>query len=45
MNAGAALYIGERADSIADGIQLAAETIDSGKASALLDKLIAVSNE
>ena len=45
MNAGAALYIGELADSMADGIRLAAETIDSGKAAALLDKLIVASNQ
>lgn len=45
MNAGAALYIGELVDSMADGIRLAAETIDSGKAAALLDKLIVASNQ
>ena len=45
MNAGAALYIGELADSMVDGIRLAAETIDSGKAAALLDKLIVASNQ
>ena len=44
MNAGAALYIGGKADSMADGIKLAAELIDSGKALETLDKLIAVSN-
>lgn len=44
MNAGAALYIGEKAGSLADGIALAAELIDSGKAAATLDKLIEVSN-
>ena len=32
LNAGAALYIGKKADSIADGIALAAKTIDSGAA-------------
>ena len=32
MNAGAALYIGGKADSIKEGIALAAEMIDSGKA-------------
>ena len=44
MNAGAALYIGGKADSMKDGIALAAEIIDSGKALETLNKLIAVSN-
>ena len=43
MNAGAALYIGGKAQSIADGIRLAAELIDSGKAAETLKKLIEVS--
>lgn len=45
MNAGASLYIGGKAASMAEGIQLAAELIDSGKALETLQKLIAVSNE
>lgn len=44
MNAGAALYIGGKADSLKDGIALAAENIDSGKALATLNKFIEVSN-
>ena len=44
MNAGAALYIGGKADSLNDGIALAAEIIDSGKAFETLSKLIEVSN-
>ncbi|MGN0584295.1 MAG: anthranilate phosphoribosyltransferase [Ruminococcus sp.] len=44
MNAGAALCIGEKADSIAEGIKLAEEIIDSGKALETLEKLIALSN-
>ncbi|HBE15699.1 MAG TPA: anthranilate phosphoribosyltransferase [Ruminococcaceae bacterium] len=44
MNAGAALYIGGKADSMKDGIALAAQIIDSGKALTTLDKLIEVSN-
>ena len=44
MNAGASLYIGGKADSMKDGIKLAAELIDSGKAAAVLDKFIEVSN-
>lgn len=44
MNAGASLYIGGKADSIQDGIALAAEIIDSGKAMETLNRLIEVSN-
>ena len=44
MNAGAALYIGAKAESMAEGIELAAELIDSGKALETLHKLIEVSN-
>ena len=45
MNAGAALYIGGKAESLADGIKLAAELIDSGKAMETLAKLVKVSQE
>ena len=45
MNAGAALYIGGKADSIDDGIKLAAQLIDSKKALETLEKLIEVSNQ
>lgn len=44
MNAGAALYIGGKAETLKDGIALAAEIIESGKALETLDKLIEVSN-
>jgi anthranilate phosphoribosyltransferase len=44
MNAGAALYIGGKADSIEEGVKLAAELIDSGKAMETLEKFIEVSN-
>ena len=44
MNAGAALYIGGKADSIKEGIALAADIIDSGKALETLNKLVEVSN-
>ena len=44
MNAGAALYIGGKAESMKEGITLAAELIDSGKALETLQKLIEVSN-
>lgn len=44
MNAGAALYIGGKANSMKDGVALAAEMIDSGRALETLNKLIEVSN-
>ena len=40
LNAGAALYIGGKAESIADGIILAKEAIDSGKAAEVLENLV-----
>ena len=45
MNAGAAIYIGGKADSIADGVKKAAELIDSGAATAKLDEYVKASNE
>ena len=44
MNAGAALYIGGKAESMKEGIRLAEEIIDSGKALETLNKMIEVSN-
>ncbi|MBR4515097.1 MAG: anthranilate phosphoribosyltransferase [Lachnospiraceae bacterium] len=44
MNAGAALYIAGKAESMEKGVELAAEIIDSGKAKETLEKLITVSN-
>ena len=44
MNAGASLYIGGKAESMEDGIRLAAELIDSGKAYETLEKFIEVSS-
>ncbi len=44
MNAGASLYIAGKAGSFKDGVDLAAELIDSGKAYATLEKMIEVSN-
>lgn len=44
LNAGAALYIGGKARSMKEGIELAAALIDSGKAAETLQKLIALSN-
>lgn len=44
MNAGAALYIGGKADNMKEGVALAAEIIDSGKALETLNNLIEISN-
>lgn len=44
LNAGAALYIGGKAETMKDGVALAAELIDSGKALHTLEQLIEVSN-
>ncbi|MDE6413033.1 MAG: anthranilate phosphoribosyltransferase, partial [Eubacterium sp.] len=44
MNAGASLYIYGKAESLKEGIELAAEIIDSGKALETLDKFIEISN-
>ena len=44
LNAGASLYIGGKTDSMEEGVKLAAELIDSGKALEVLEKLITVSN-
>ena len=45
MNAGAALCIGGKAETMKDGVKLAAELIDSGKALKTLEKLIEISNK
>lgn len=45
LNAGAALYIGGKADSFEAGVRLAEETIDSGKAMETLQKFVTLSNE
>ena len=44
LNAGASLYIAGKADSFKDGIKLAEELIDSGKAMETLESFIKVSN-
>lgn len=44
LNAGASLYIGGKAESFKEGVELAAEIIDSGKAMETLNKFIEVSN-
>ena len=45
MNAGAAIYVGGKADTIAEGVKMAAEIIDSGKALDRLNKFVELSNE
>lgn len=45
MNAGAALYIGGKANSMKEGIALAGETIDKGLALDTLNKFIELSNK
>ncbi|MDR7032641.1 anthranilate phosphoribosyltransferase [Mesorhizobium sp. BE184] len=44
MNAGAGLVVAGKTAKLAEGIAMAAEAIDNGRAVAVLDKLIAVSN-
>ncbi|MBR3282280.1 MAG: anthranilate phosphoribosyltransferase [Ruminococcus sp.] len=44
LNAGAAIYIGGKADSMEEGIKLAGELIDSGKAIAAMEAFISGSN-
>ncbi len=44
LNAGATLYAGGITDSINEGIKLAAESIDSGKAFRVLERLVELSN-
>ena len=44
LNAGAALYIGGKADTMRDGVALAAEFIDDRRAARTLEALIQVSN-
>ena len=45
MNAGAALYIGKKAETMKDGLKLAAELIDSKKALEKLNMFIEASNK
>jgi anthranilate phosphoribosyltransferase len=45
LNAGAALYINDKAPTLAEGIKLAAELIDSGKAMETLEKFAAISQK
>lgn len=45
LNSAAGLYIGGKASSIAEGVKIAEEIIDSGKAAAKLDELIKTTKE
>ena len=45
VNAGAALYIGDKADSIGEGINLAQQLIDSGAAMKKLEEFVEFSNK
>lgn len=45
LGTGAALMIAERAENIAQGVEMAADAIDSGQARATLDKLVAITNK
>ncbi|MEQ8967210.1 MAG: anthranilate phosphoribosyltransferase [Azospirillaceae bacterium] len=45
LNAAAALIVADRATGLAEGVALAAETIDSGRAAAALERLVAITNE
>ncbi|MEO1439714.1 MAG: anthranilate phosphoribosyltransferase, partial [Chloroflexota bacterium] len=45
LNAGAALHVAGKSDSIQDGIRVATDAIDTGAAVAKLDELISVSQE
>ena len=45
LNAGAGLYVGGKADSLADGVKLAATLIDEGMAQQMLNAFICESNK
>lgn len=45
LNSGCALYIAGKANTIAEGIELAREAIDSGKAIQQLEAFVKLSNE
>ena len=45
LNAGAALYIGGRAGTMADGVKQAEELIDSGAALEKLEEIVRLSRE
>lgn len=45
LNAGAAIYVAGKADSLAEGIKIAEEIIDSGKAIERMNEIVAFSNQ
>lgn len=45
LNAGVAIYVAGKADSLAEGIKIAEETIDSGKAIERMNEIVAFSNQ
>jgi anthranilate phosphoribosyltransferase len=45
LNAGAAIYVGGKAESLADGVERGASAVDSGAARELLERLVATTNE
>jgi anthranilate phosphoribosyltransferase len=45
LNAGAAIYVGGQAESLAEGVEKAAAAVDSGAAGSLLDRLVAATND
>ncbi len=44
LNAGAAVYVGGRAETLVDGVAAAAESVDSGRAREALEKLVRTSS-
>jgi anthranilate phosphoribosyltransferase len=44
LNAGAAIYVGGRSESLAEGVEKAAAAVDSGAAGELLERLVATTN-
>jgi anthranilate phosphoribosyltransferase len=45
LNAGAAIYVAGRADTLESGVRAAEEALDSGAAAEALDRLVALSQE
>jgi anthranilate phosphoribosyltransferase len=45
LNSGAALVVGDRADTVRQGVEMAAEVVDSGEALRKLDALIELSQK
>jgi anthranilate phosphoribosyltransferase len=44
LNAGAAIYVGGKADTLAEGVEKAATAVDSGEAGELLERLVATTS-